>query len=109
MPDDPDDIGLTVKFEDLQLRKLELRTAYRRDDKPALTCRHNRIRIVEGLKDVQCEDCELLLDPMSVLVRLSHEESRFEDRRSAYMAERQEWEKRRSTKCRHCGKMTNLR
>ncbi len=109
MPDDTEDNGLTVKFEDLHLRKLELRTVYNRGGKPALTCRHSRISIVADLKSVQCDECLELLDPMALLVRLSREETRFDERRAAYQAERELWEKRRSTKCRHCGRMTNLR
>lgn len=72
-------------------------------------CRHIHLAVDEDLAEVECKDCGAKLNPISVLVRLAREESRFEQRRLAMVAEREKLEVKSRTKCQHCGKMTHVR
>ncbi len=107
MPDD--DLPATaVKFEDLKLRAKEAPLALT-NKKTYSGCSHNDMRLDERLALVECGQCGERLDPMNVLVRLAHEESRLESRRAGLDAKLAEFEKKSKTKCRHCGKFTELR
>ena len=72
-------------------------------------CRHLQIVVDEDLAEVRCEACGVSLNPIAMLVRLSREESRFEQRRTAMLAEREKLEAKSKTKCEHCGGMTRVR
>lgn len=72
-------------------------------------CNHNQTVLNEGLAKVECATCGKELNPIWVLTRLAHEESRFKRNRQAYIEAKEEYEKRIRTKCQHCGKMTRIR
>lgn len=64
--------------------------------------------IREGETEVECSLCEAKLDPMFVLRKLAHEETKWERSRHTYQEEMKRLGGRRSTKCDHCGKMTRI-
>lgn len=104
--------GSIVRFSDLKQKPLQT------ENKPwhktpkaknGLTCYHSSVLIDRNMAYVECEDCGEHLNPMNVLNRLATEENRFEQRRKDMEAERLAWDAKSKTKCRHCGKMTELR
>lgn len=72
-------------------------------------CRHVHLAVDEDLAEVECADCGAKLNAIAVLARLAREESRFEQRRLAMVAEREKLEAKSRTKCQHCGQMTHVR
>lgn len=64
--------------------------------------------IREGETEVECSLCETKLDPMFVLRKLAHEETRWHEARSGYQAEMVRLNERKATKCEHCSRMTRI-
>jgi hypothetical protein len=67
-----------------------------------------RYLIREGETEVECSLCETKLDPMFVLRKLAHEETKWERSRQTYRAEMARLCERKATKCEHCSKMTRI-
>lgn len=64
--------------------------------------------IREGETEVECGLCGTRLDPMFVLMRLATEEQQWSRTRKAYQDEMSRLNKRRRTKCDHCGQMARI-
>lgn len=64
--------------------------------------------IREGETEVECGLCSTKLDPMFVLKRLAHEETKWDRDRRSYQEEMKRLSERRRTKCDNCGKMTRI-
>lgn len=64
--------------------------------------------IGEGETEVECSACGTRLDPMFVLRRLAHEETKWHERRQRYNDEMKRLDERSRTKCEHCNKMTRI-
>ncbi|HMF66121.1 MAG TPA: hypothetical protein VK602_00755 [Phyllobacterium sp.] len=62
----------------------------------------------EGETEVECGACGTRLDPMFVLRRLAHEETKWHDTRQRYNDEMKRLDERTRTKCDNCGKMTRI-
>lgn len=72
-------------------------------------CSHFGPFIVNDKEDaVTCKQCGERLNPMYVLKRLAHEETRWHQARVAYQDEMQRLKERSRTKCDHCGEMTRI-
>ena len=71
-------------------------------------CKHLKTEVSEELNQVVCSDCGERLNPIWVLLRFAREETRFTRELKAYKAAKEEYEKRRRTKCQHCGRMTEI-
>lgn len=72
-------------------------------------CQHKRVLIDEVESEVECQDCGKRLNPMVVLARLAREESRLKVRIEQLKELNQQLDKKRKTKCSHCGHMTDVR
>lgn len=64
--------------------------------------------IREGETEVECSLCETKLDPMFVLRKLAHEETKWQQARITYITEMARLNERKATKCEHCSKMTRV-
>lgn len=64
--------------------------------------------IREGETEVECSLCETKLDPMFVLRKLAHEETKWERSRKIYHEEMARLKERKATKCEHCNRMTRI-
>ena len=64
--------------------------------------------IREGETEVECGNCGTRLDPMFVLKRLAHEETKWLEARATYAEEMKRLGERSRTKCQHCGQMTRI-
>lgn len=64
--------------------------------------------IRDGETEVECSLCETKLEPMWVLRKLAHEETKFHRAHEAFVKESERLKERTSTKCNHCGKMTRI-
>lgn len=62
----------------------------------------------EGETEVECGHCGTRLDPMWVLKKLAHKETRWDRTRQSYAEEMKRLSERSRTKCEHCGKMTRI-
>lgn len=71
-------------------------------------CRHESFLIDEQLATVECANCHAHLNPMEILVRLAHQETRWHQLHAHYKDEMTRLGERRKTKCRHCHKMTDI-
>lgn len=67
-----------------------------------------RYLIREGETEVECSLCATKLDPMFVLRKLAHEETKWERSRKTYHEEMARLKERKATKCEHCSKMTRI-
>lgn len=114
-----DDI-LPIRLDDNSVSFIELKA--KKDAEPAddghsvkldvariKPCRHWSILVDEELFEVECKDCQQKLNPIWVLRRFAMEESRMKQRRIALIEERKRWAAQSKTKCRKCGKFTELR
>lgn len=64
--------------------------------------------IREGETEIECGGCGAKLDPMFVLRKLAHKETRWHDARKRYADEMKRLSERSRTKCDHCGQMTRI-
>ena len=75
-------------------------------------CFHHKIFVDESLNYVECGDCGEKLNPVWVLSRFANEENSVQwqqDReRIRLKLEREEFRNRKRTKCKHCGRMTEI-
>jgi len=62
----------------------------------------------EGETEVECGACGTRLDPMFVLRRLAHEETKWHETRQRYDDEMKRLAERSRTKCEYCDKMTRI-
>lgn len=67
-----------------------------------------RYIIREGETEVECNLCNKRLDPMFVLRKLAHEETKWHQTRKIYQAEMVRLNERKATKCEHCDRMTRI-
>jgi hypothetical protein len=58
--------------------------------------------------EVECSNCKAKLNPMWVLARLAHHETRYHELAARYQDEMRRLSKRTRTKCDHCGAMTRI-
>lgn len=72
-------------------------------------CRHLHIVVDDDLLEVECGDCGLKLNPMSVLSRFAKEESKLAREREMVRAALAELKGRVRCKCVHCGQFTPIR
>jgi Zn finger protein HypA/HybF involved in hydrogenase expression len=72
-------------------------------------CRHAHVAVDERLAQVTCRDCKAQLNPIWVLAMLAREDERLHDRWMMLRAESVLLADRKRAKCRHCGKMTEVR
>ncbi len=72
-------------------------------------CQHLHMVVDEKKNIVECDDCGAELNPVWALLRFANEESRWEYERKALAEIKAKIEQKRRTKCRHCGKMTDVR
>lgn len=97
IPVDPDEITNVIVLS-------EVRSQY-----DYQKCRHLQIVVDEALAEVECGTCGAKLNPINVLARLAHEESRLKNRIEQNRRLKAELDKKTRTKCRHCGEMTPVR
>lgn len=71
-------------------------------------CVSAKYLIREGETEVECSLCETKLDPMFVLRKLAHEETKWERSRKTYREEMARLNERKATKCEHCSRMTRV-
>jgi len=71
-------------------------------------CGHKNMTVDAELSELVCDDCGDRLNPIAILVRFSHEESRWKWQRDALMEERERIEAKSKCKCQHCGKITKI-
>jgi DNA-directed RNA polymerase subunit RPC12/RpoP len=71
-------------------------------------CQHKHFDVDARLQEVECRDCKAKLNPMWVLVALSHEEHRLLDRWARLQAQIQSMSEKTRTKCKNCGKFTPI-
>ena len=73
-------------------------------------CDHTDVSYVVDLADsqVECTKCGKKLNPMWVLEQLAMREHRFHEAERTYREAISRLEKRRKTKCTHCGEMTQI-
>lgn len=73
-------------------------------------CKHKPILVDPYLKYVECRDCGEKLDPMQILYRFATEEKymhrKLSEDRALISLTRKKLNKKRHTKCDHCGRMT---
>lgn len=72
-------------------------------------CHHRSFLIDDKKVQVECKDCETLMNPMYVLQKLCTDESRYMQEKKRYIALLRELKKKSRTKCKHCGKFTDIR
>lgn len=71
-------------------------------------CRHMNMTVDDELATVACDDCGEKLNPIAVLLRMAHEESRWGQRAAELQQALQRFSERERTKCQHCGHMTRI-
>jgi len=72
-------------------------------------CSHKYMTVDEELNEVTCDDCGAKLNPVGMLLRFAHEESRWMQERVRLMELHKQLDTRVRCKCQHCGKMTKIR
>lgn len=72
-------------------------------------CKHMNLTVDDELATVQCDDCGEKLNPIALLIRMTQEESRWQQRANDLKDLLQRFEEKHRCKCQHCGKFTNLR
>ena len=72
------------------------------------TCFHQQFIVDQELEQVECATCGERLNPMWVLSRLANNEYRWNETRKNYNAEMERLNKRKRTRCTHCGEMTRI-
>lgn len=72
------------------------------------TVRYVTYMIREGETEVECSRCHLRLDPVWVLKKLAHHESKYRETQKRYVEEVNRLSERSRTKCEHCQKMTRI-
>jgi hypothetical protein len=58
--------------------------------------------------EVECSNCKAKLNPMWVLARLAHNETRYHETAKRYQEEMKRLSERARTKCAYCGQMTRI-
>jgi hypothetical protein len=64
--------------------------------------------IDEAAAEVECSVCKAKLNPMWVLARLAHNETKYHETARRYHDEMKRLAERSRTRCDHCGKMTRI-
>jgi hypothetical protein len=72
-------------------------------------CTHWSLLLDEELSELECATCGAKVNAIWALARFAREESRLVQRRKALVEEQKRWAAQSKTKCRHCGKFTELR
>lgn len=72
------------------------------------SCRHLRLMIDPSLTYVECANCGEKLNPVWVLERMIKEASQWKNSLIEYRKIVEKLEKKRRTKCEHCGKFTSV-
>lgn len=72
------------------------------------TCYHEKFVIDPTLATVECGACHEKLDPMWVLGHLCNRDGTFARAHDRYADEMKRLDERSRTKCRHCGKLTEI-
>lgn len=101
------DLTMSVKGDDEPTNIItlsEVRNRYRYDK-----CQHKRVIVDEVMAQCECRDCGEKLNPMVVLARLAHEESRLKFRIDQLRALNKGLEEKKRTKCEHCSRFTRVR
>lgn len=65
-------------------------------------------QVSEKLDEVTCGRCNAKLNPMWVLSKLMHAESRWHENMARYQGEMKRLSERSKTKCEHCKQMTKI-
>jgi hypothetical protein len=75
-----------------------------------LNCSHYNgpFLVDEKLAEVTCGRCNAKLNPMWVLTKLMHSESRWHENMARYQGEMKRLSERKKTKCQHCKQMTRI-
>ena len=71
-------------------------------------CRHIKVIIDEENSTVECKDCGEKLNPIWVLSRYATEETKLKREIDYLRRMRKALEDKHRTKCKHCGKMTDV-
>jgi hypothetical protein len=64
--------------------------------------------VAEAAAEVECSNCKAKLNPMWVLARLAHDETRYHETAKRYQEEMKRLSERTRTKCDNCGHMTRI-
>lgn len=73
------------------------------------TCMHTRGFLLDDtLEHVRCKTCNEALNPMFVLKRLAHQETKYHELQARYQDELARLSERNRCKCEHCGQMTRI-
>lgn len=72
-------------------------------------CKHMNMTVDEELATVQCDDCGEKLNPIALLLRMTHEESRWQQRADDLRDALRRYDEKQRCKCQHCGKFTRVR
>jgi hypothetical protein len=106
MSEQPEPLPPILDFAKVAKRsKLELEPTTTLDPK---FCRHVRTLVDEHARKIQCALCHVDLDPISVLARLSREESNLRELTTRYQQERVDIESRTRFQCAHCRRFTRV-
>ena len=62
----------------------------------------------EAAAEVECSNCHAKLNPMWVLARLAHHETKYHELAENYQEEMRRLSERKRTKCDRCGYMTRI-
>jgi transcription elongation factor Elf1 len=71
-------------------------------------CKHKKISVDEELQEVMCKICGAKLNPIAILLKVAYEETNWSYRFQALKEIEEKLDKKIRTKCRHCGKMTDV-
>lgn len=73
-------------------------------------CNHHNgpFLVSEKLAEVTCGRCNAKLNPIWVLTKLMHAESKWHDNMTRYQDEMKRLSERSKTKCQHCKQMTRI-
>lgn len=72
-------------------------------------CAHRLLTVDEELATVECDDCHEKLNPVAMLLRFAHEESRWKREGEKLNELNKALDARIRCKCQHCGQMTRIR
>jgi ribosomal protein S27E len=71
-------------------------------------CKHRQIEVDRELQEVTCATCGERLNPIAILERMAGEETMWHYQRQRLREAQAKLDKKIRTKCRHCGKLTDV-
>jgi len=99
---------MRIDLDDINQPTNVITFAEARERYDAKRCRHTQI-IVDPIKaEVECATCGEKLNAIAVLVRFAQEESRYARILASMRETKKALEEKQRTKCKHCGKITDV-